>query len=101
MSTESEHLLEEIRSRREEILYAVTKHGASRPRLFGSVVRGEARSSSDVDLLVRAGSDTSPWFPTGLIFDLEALLGRKVDVVTEAALHESLRERILRESVPL
>ena len=59
-------------------------------RVFGSVARGDARPESDVDLLVDVASQTSSWFPAGLILDLERLLGRHVEVVTEKALHEGL-----------
>ncbi|HKV10709.1 MAG TPA: nucleotidyltransferase domain-containing protein, partial [Thermoanaerobaculia bacterium] len=62
---------------------------------------GEAREDSDIDLLVRPEAKTSPWFPAGLVLDLQDLLGRKVDVVTEGALHWYIRDRILREAVPL
>ncbi len=90
-----------LRSKREEILRIAERHGASQVRVFGSVARGEARLDSDVDFLVKAGAHTSPWFPAGLILDLEELLGRKVDVLTEGALHWYLRDRILTEAVPL
>ena len=56
---------------------------------------------SDIDFLVEAGSETSRWFPAGLILDLEELLGCKVDVVTQHALHWYIRERIIKEAVPL
>ena len=72
-----------IQEKREEILRIASRHGAANVRLFGSVARGEAEATSDIDLLVQATSDTSPWFPVGLIEELEGLLGRKVDVVTE------------------
>jgi uncharacterized protein len=62
-------------------------------------VRGDAREGSDLDLLVEAGPRTSPFFPGGLLADLEEALGYKVDVVEEAGLHRLLRERILREAV--
>ncbi|HVR99390.1 MAG TPA: nucleotidyltransferase domain-containing protein, partial [Thermoanaerobaculia bacterium] len=88
-------------SKREEILRIAEQHGASQVRVFGSVARGDARSDSDVDLLVKAGPHTSPWFPAGLILDLEELLERKVDVLTEGGLHWYLRDRILAEAVPL
>ena len=87
-----------LRERREEILGIARRHGAENVRIFGSVARNEDRSPSDIDLLVDAGENTSPWFPAGLIADLEALLGRRVDVVTENSLHWLLRRRILREA---
>jgi predicted nucleotidyltransferase len=90
-----------LRDKREEILEIVKRHGADQVRVFGSIARGEARADSDVDLLVRTGPKTSAWFPAGLVLDLEALLGRKVDVLTEKALHWYIRDRILAEAVPL
>jgi predicted nucleotidyltransferase len=52
-----------------------------------------------VDFLVDAGAVTSSWFPGGLIVDLEALLGKRVEGVTELGLHPLLRDGILREAV--
>lgn len=86
---------------REEILRIAERHGAENVRVFGSAVRGEATAESDIDLLVSARGETSAWFPAGLISDLEALLGRKVDIVTEDGLYWLLRRRILREARPL
>jgi uncharacterized protein len=90
-----------IQEKREEILRLAARHGARNLRLFGSVARGEARPESDVDILIEAGPERTPWFPGGLIADLEELLGCKVDVVTEKALHWYIRERVLQEAVPL
>jgi uncharacterized protein len=90
-----------IQEKREEILRLAARHGARNLRLFGSVARGEARPESDVDILIEAGPERTPWFPGGLIADLEELLGCKVDVVTEKALHWYIRERVLKEAVPL
>ncbi len=90
-----------LREKREQILEIAKRHGADQVRVFGSIARGEARADSDVDLLVRPGPQTSAWFPAGLVLDLEALLGRKVDVLTESALHWYIRDRILSEAVPL
>ena len=69
--------------------------------LFGSAARGEAGPDSDVDFLVEAGPETSPWFPAGLIIDLEELMGREVDVVTEGALHWYIKDQVIQEAVPL
>lgn len=90
-----------IREKREEILKIARKHGAENIRLFGSVARGDAGESSDVDLLVEVGHDPSPWFPAGLVADLEELLGRRVHVVTVGALHPYIRDRVTQEAVPL
>src|SRR5262245_1727751 len=75
-----------IEQRRDEIRQIASRHGVTRLFVFGSVARHESRSSSDLDLLVETGPNTTPWFPGGLIFDLESLLGCRVDVVTESAL---------------
>jgi len=90
-----------VRQKRNEILRIAERHGAYNVRVFGSVARGEAGPDSDVDLLIDAGEKTSPWFPGGLVLDLEELLGRRVDVVTEKALRPELRQYVLREAKPL
>ena len=86
---------------RGEIERIAAKHGANNVRVFGSVVRSEARPESDIDFLVNAGPKTSSWFPAGLILDLQELLGRPVEVVTEKGLSPFIRDRVLREAVPL
>jgi predicted nucleotidyltransferase len=90
-----------IEARRVEILRIAARHGARSVRLFGSVARGDARPDSDVDFLVKAGPDHSPFFPGGLVADLEELLGRRVEVVEPEGLHPLLRERVLEEAVPV
>lgn len=95
------NIQELIQSKREEILQLASQHGACNIRIFGSVVRGEADQKSDIDFLVDLGQNLSPWFPVRLIRDLEQLLGRKVDVVTEKGLKERIRERVLQEAQPL
>ena len=72
-----------LHKQRDRILELSVQHGARNVRIFGSVVRGEAQPDSDIDLLIDLGESLSPWFPVGLIRDLEALLGHKVDIVTE------------------
>lgn len=90
-----------LHAKRDEIERIAARHGAYNVRVFGSVSRGEATPHSDIDLLVDVGPTTSAWFPAGLILDLEALLGRRVEVVTEQALYPPLRERVLREALPV
>ena len=86
---------------REEILRIAERHGATNVRIFGSTARGTAGPESDLDLLVDVGPDPSPWFPGGLIADLEDLLGCRVDVATDDALHWRIRDRVLTEARPL
>ena len=61
---------------------------------------GEGGEESHIDIMVKTGAVTSPWFQAGLIEDLERLLGRKVEVVTENAVHWYIRDKILQEAVP-
>jgi predicted nucleotidyltransferase len=70
-------------------------------RVFGSMSRGDAGDDSDVDLLVTLPPGTSALALGGLLLDAQELLGRRVDVVTEASLHPALRERVLADAVPL
>jgi len=90
-----------LTDKREDVLRIAAKHGAYNVRIFGSVARGEATPDSDIDLLIEKGPTTTPWFPAGLVLELEESLGRRVDVVTEKALNPHLRDRVLREAVPL
>lgn len=94
-------MMDEIRSRRDEILRIAARHGATSIQVFGSVARGEETDESDVDFLVEAEGRTTPWFPGGLINDLQAMLGRRVEVVTRRGLHPRLRDRVLQEARPL
>ena len=94
--------IEEIlKGKREDILRIAQRHGARNLRIFGSVARGEARADSDIDFLVDVCPGRTPFFPGGLLADLEGLLGCKVDIVTEEALHWYIREQVLKEAVPL
>lgn len=90
-----------IRDHRDEILRLARAHGARKLRLFGSAARGDDRSDSDLDLLVEMEPGRSLVDHVALKQDLEGLLGRDVDVVTEQSLHPRLRDRVLREAVSL
>ena len=93
--------LNQIRIKKEEILDIASKHGAINIRIFGSIVRGESKPGSDIDFLIDTGPKTSPWFPAGLILDLEELLGKPVEIITERALNPYCKESVLREAIPL
>ena len=95
------NLDELLKSRREEILRIAAKYGASNVRIFGSVARGDDRSDSDVDLLVDLAPNRGLLDHAALWLELEALLGCKVDVATEEGLKARIRDRVLREAVPL
>lgn len=93
--------IEELRQKRNEIFRLAARHGATNVRVFGSVARGDEDERSDVDFLVEMGGGRSLLDLGGLLVDLEELLGRRVDVVTERGLKTRIRERVLREAVPL
>jgi predicted nucleotidyltransferase len=94
--------LDELRTqKRDAILAIASRHGVTAVRVFGSFARGEAGPGSDLDLLIERGARRTPFFPGGLVADLERELGRKVDIASPSALHPSLRDSILREAVPL
>ncbi|MEL7331726.1 MAG: nucleotidyltransferase domain-containing protein [Cyanobacteria bacterium J06560_2] len=89
--------------KRSQIIEIAEKHGAFNIRVFGSVARGEATPNSDIDFLIDYDpKHRSDWFPVGLIQDLQALLGRDIDVATVAMLREDRgREKVLAEAVML
>ena len=87
--------------KRQDVPRIARKYGARRVRIFGSVPRGEADNQSDVDFLVDLDPGRSLLDLGGLQFELEALLGCPVDVVTERGLKPRIRERVLREAVPV
>ncbi len=90
-----------LKIHRSEILRIAECHGAHNVRVFGSVARGEARPESDIDFLVDLEGNRSLLDLAKLLVELEQLLNRKVDVVTEPGLRPRSRDRILREAVPL
>lgn len=90
-----------IEAHREELLAIARRRGASSVRVFGSMARGDARPDSDVDLLVTLAPGVSGLALGGIVVDMQELLGRRVDVVTEAALHPELRRRVLATALAL
>ncbi len=90
-----------LKEKREEILTLAAKYGASNVRVFGSVARGEATDKSDVDFLMELEPNRTLLDHIALIQALEDLLGCPVDVAEPENLHEMIRERVLKEAVPL
>jgi uncharacterized protein len=88
-----------IRQRRDQIMQLADKYGAKNIRVFGSFARGDNNTESDADFLVNM--EGSLLRRIAFMQDLEDLLGRKVDVVTEKSIHWYVRERIMKEAVPL
>jgi hypothetical protein len=90
-----------LKEKREDILKIAAQHGARNVRVFGSVARGDARPDSDIDVLVDLDPGRSLFDLGGLLSDLQDLLGRNVDVVTEKGLRDRIRGRVLKEAMPL
>jgi uncharacterized protein len=90
-----------LKQKRSEILRLAAQHGARNVRLFGSVARGEARADSDVDILVAMEKGRNLLDLVGFWQDVEDLLGRKVDVISDGGVSPYLQARILSEAVPL
>ncbi|MBF0468156.1 MAG: nucleotidyltransferase family protein [Desulfamplus sp.] len=92
-------MLKELLEKRDKILQLADKYGAKNVRVFGSFARGENRPESDVDFL----TDMEGSLLKRIAFtqELEELLGRKTDVMTENSLHWYIREKVLKEAVPL
>jgi len=95
-------LLNELQTKKHDILSLASQYGASRIRVFGSVARGEELPDSDIDFLVD--------FPPGydlftqrlpLTQSLAELLQRKVDLIPEHELNRHIRQRVMEEAVEL
>lgn len=90
-----------LRQIRDEILRIAANRNAMDLRVFGSVAKGESEVTSDVDFLVRMAPHATLVDVIGLEQDLEALLGRKVDVVTDDAISPRMRDEIRASAVKL
>jgi len=93
--------LEHLKSQREKIVETARIYGAYNLRVFGSVARGDESLTSDVDMLVDLEPGRSLLDHIALKQDLEDLLGRSVDIVTEPSLHWFIRDKIIHEAEPL
>ena len=90
-----------LTAKRKDILRIAAKYGATNVRVFGSVARGDADDNSDIDLLVRLDPDGSLLDHAKLVVELEELLNRRVDVAPDDCLRPRVRERVLRDAIPI
>jgi uncharacterized protein len=93
--------IESLRPFRHKMLALAAHHGARNVRVFGSVARAEANANSDLDLLIDVEPGRTLLDVIALEQDLEQLLGRRVEVLTDGGLSPYLRHRILAEAAPL
>lgn len=91
-------LLEDLHSRRDQLLAVAARHGASNVRLFGSVLRHEERPDSDVDLLIDMAEGRGFDDYLALVEELEGILARRVDVVIDRSLSPHFRPYIEAEA---
>jgi len=87
--------------KKQDILAVARAHGARNIRVFGSVARGTESIASNIDLLVEMEAERGLLERVALKQDLEDLLGRSIDLVTDRTLSRYLRETILAEAKPL
>jgi hypothetical protein len=90
-----------IETHRHRLLEITRQSGVTGVRVFGSMARGDADAASDVDLRVTLPAGATGLALGALLMDAQELLGRRVDVMTEDALHPALRERALADCVTL
>ncbi len=92
-----------VRSREitDKIRPILRQHNVAFAGLFGSRARGDERTDSDVDLLVRFSKQAGLFELIGLERDLSAALNLKVDVVTEGALSPQIKPHILKDLKPI
>ena len=90
-----------IERHRPQILALAKRHGVGEVRVFGSMARDDADDESDVDLLVTLLPGKTGLALGALLMDIQDLLHRRIDLVTEKSLHPLLRDRILKEAQPL
>lgn len=93
--------IETVLRHRSEICAVVASHGASNPRVFGSVARGVAGPGSDIDLLIDLEPGRTLFDLAALRAELESLLATSVDVVPSAGLTDDARSEIMAESLAL
>lgn len=94
-------LMNSLTEKRQALLALTARYRATNIRVFASTARGEETAESDVDLLVDMPTDASLYDLIEMTMEIESLLGRRADVLTERGLNPHLRERILAEARPL
>jgi predicted nucleotidyltransferase len=93
--------LPRLRSQRDAILRIAASYGASNVRVFGSLARGDARSDSDIDLVVDMPPEQSLLAWSAFWQELEALVGSRIDLAISSDLRPEVRIAVLAEAVPL
>jgi predicted nucleotidyltransferase len=90
-----------LRAHRDEVQQALTAHRACNGRIFGSVIHGDDRDGSDLDILVDVLPGATLFDLGGLQVELEELLGVPIDVLTPGDLPAKFRDKVLAEAIPI
>ena len=90
-----------ILQNRKNILQTAEKHGITELLLFGSYLHGTENQDSDIDFLVELKENRDMLDLVGFKFDMEELLGKKVDVVTKSSIHRAIADQVLKEAKPI
>lgn len=90
-----------LKLHRDAILNVTKRFKVENPRVFGSVLHGTDKNGSDLDILVDALPGTTLFDLSGLQYELEELLGVKVDVLTPGDLSFRFRAKVLAEALPI
>jgi predicted nucleotidyltransferase len=90
-----------LQTNRAAVREIALRHRVSDIRVFGSVLHGDDKDGSDLDLLVEPTNETTLMDIGAIRYELRKLLGINVDVLTPKALPESFRAQVLAEAVPV
>ncbi|MFQ5641553.1 MAG: nucleotidyltransferase family protein [bacterium] len=99
MIPSSSKTLPSIEEVKRKIVPVLQRHQIKRAALFGSVVRGEIREDSDIDILVEVNKSLSLLDFIGIKQEIEDTLERRVDLVEYDAIKPMIRNTILKEQV--
>ena len=86
--------LEAIKNKLTPIL---SNYGIEYAGVFGSVSRGEDKENSDIDIMVRLGRPMGMFMFMGLVNEMESILGKKVDLITDKSLNKYLQPFVMKD----
>lgn len=103
VSQRADELRAAIGANRVALVEILDRYHAANPRIFGSVARGDARETSDVDVLVdlEAAAGNELLRLAGIGEEFSRILGVRVDVVAESLLREPVAATVQRDAVAL
>ena len=93
--------MQQVEEIKQQIIKTLKTHGIKKASLFGSIVRGEMKEDSDIDILVEIEKDISLLDFSGIKLEIEEGLGRKVDLVEYCTIKPYIRDKILKEQVAI